>query len=255
MPAGYRDDLAFIHDAGFLSYAEHGADVVVAVLAHAGLAGGLVVDLGCGSGATAARLSDDGYDVLGIDRSPAMVALARRRARRARFRIGSFVDAPLPPCIAVTAIGEVVNYVFDRRNDDARLRALFRRVFAALRPGGFFVFDALGPGHVPGTGVRVGHREGPGWAVLVTVDEDRRRATLTRAITTFRRVQGGWRRDEETHEQRLLEPKRVERWLRDAGFSVRRLRGYGPLRLGRAHVGFVARKPGGRPGPRSRRTE
>jgi SAM-dependent methyltransferase len=243
MPSAYRKDLAFIHDAGFLTYADHASGVVVKTLRRAGIRRGLVVDLGCGSGATAARLSATGYDVLGVDLSPSMIALARKRVPRAVFRVTSWLDAEIPRCVAVTAIGEVLNYMLDRRNAGPTLAALFRRVHASLAPGGIFVFDVLLSGHVAGNGTRVGHREGDGWAVMVTVVEDRRRKTLARTITTFRRVGAHYRRDHEVHCQRLMSRNTIVALLRAAGFRVRALRRYGSLPLGRAHVGFVARKP------------
>jgi nucleoside-diphosphate-sugar epimerase len=50
-----------------------------------------------------------GHDVLGIDSSRAFIELARERAPRASFRVGSFADANLPEdCDAVLAIGEVL---------------------------------------------------------------------------------------------------------------------------------------------------
>ena len=81
---------------------------------------------------------------------------ARAAAPAARFEIASWVDAELPPCAAVTAIGEVVNYGFDPRGGDAALHALFARVHAAVAPGGVFVLDVAGPGRVPGGGPRPG---------------------------------------------------------------------------------------------------
>ena len=59
-----------------------------------------MVELGCGSGATAAALSEAGHEVLGIDASRAMVELARSRAPLARFRVGTWVDEPIPECDA-----------------------------------------------------------------------------------------------------------------------------------------------------------
>jgi len=44
-------------------------------------AGDRVLDLGCGTGALAARLARDGAQVTGIDSSPAMLAQARQRIR------------------------------------------------------------------------------------------------------------------------------------------------------------------------------
>jgi SAM-dependent methyltransferase len=180
--------------------------------------------------------------VLGIDISPGMLALARERVPDGRFIKGSLLTADLPPCVAVTAVGECINYLFDRGNTRPALARLFRRVHAALLPGGLFLFDVAGPGRVPGDGPQRIFREGDDWAVLVIAEEDRRRGLLTRRITSFRKVGELYRRDHEIHEQRLLAPGEVTRLLRAVSFRVRRLRGYGPLRFGPGHTGFLARK-------------
>ncbi len=119
-----------------------------------------MVDLGCGSGQWARELLRAGYRVLGIDISEAMIELAREKAPAAEFRVGSLFEAELPPCDAVTAVSEVLNYLFDPENEERGLEGVFGRVREALRPGGVFVFDVLGPGQVPpGTTVK-GHRVG-----------------------------------------------------------------------------------------------
>jgi trans-aconitate 2-methyltransferase len=79
----YAADLAYVHDAGFGDFARGAAPFLLERLQEAGLDGGLVVDLGCGSGVWAAELLDAGYDVLGIDVSQAMIALAHRAVPRA----------------------------------------------------------------------------------------------------------------------------------------------------------------------------
>jgi SAM-dependent methyltransferase len=156
------------------------APFVLDALAGAGVHGGFVVDLGCGSGPLAAALVRAGHRVLGLDLSPAMVALARRRVPRAEFRVASLHRASLPRCDAVVSVGECLNYAFDPRGACASLLPLFRRVHRALRPGGLLVFDLAGPGQVPeGAPVR-GFREGRGWAVLFEKEEDPRRRTLVR---------------------------------------------------------------------------
>jgi 2-polyprenyl-3-methyl-5-hydroxy-6-metoxy-1,4-benzoquinol methylase len=48
-------------------------------LVPASLAGAVVLDAGCGSGAQAQWLIDEGAEVIGIDLSPRMVEKARRR--------------------------------------------------------------------------------------------------------------------------------------------------------------------------------
>jgi SAM-dependent methyltransferase len=244
MAEAYHEDLAYIHDAGYGGYARSAAPVLLGALRRRGLDRGLVIELGCGSGILAAEISAAGYEVLGFDLSPGMIALARQRAPQARFRRQSLWAADFPACVAVVAIGECFNYLFDEGNTDKALGKLFRRVFAALCPEGLFLFDAAEPGRVPGSGVLYHNREGEDWAVLVALEEDRPRRLLTRRITSFRRVGKLYRRSHEVHQQRLLAGTELAGRLREVGFRVRLLRGYGPLRFPPGHVGLLARKPG-----------
>jgi SAM-dependent methyltransferase len=238
----YAPDLACIHDAGHGDVARHAATAMLDALRQRGMSGGRIVDLGCGSGIAAEQWCAAGYDVLGIDLSPAMIDLARRRAPRAEFRVGSFLDVEIPPCVAVTAIGECFSYLFDSARTDRRLDRLFVRVYESLPPGGLFLFDVVTPGRVPGGGPRQLHRVGDDWAVLVTAEEDRNRRLLTRHITSFRKVGDSYRRDSEVHRQRLFDPRELTARLRRVGFRVRRLRGYREFRFPRGVAGFLARK-------------
>ena len=183
------------------------------------------------------------HRVLGIDVSEAMVELARRRAPEAEFRVGSLFEVDIPPCVAVTAVSEVLNYLFDPENEDRGLARLFRRVYDALAPGGVFVFDVLGPGQVPpGTAAR-GFRLGEDWAVLSQREEDAKRGTLVRRIVSFRKVGEQYRRDDEVHRVRGVQPDELSAELRRVGFRVRKMRAYGGYRLAGGHAAFVARKP------------
>lgn len=120
---GYKDDLAYIHDVGFGDFAKQAAPGLLKILRQRGIAKGLVVDLGCGSGIWAHGLMKAGYEVLGVDISAAMIRLARKRAPQARFVKKSFLKMRLPQCAAVTAIGECFNYLFDKNNNP---KTLFR---------------------------------------------------------------------------------------------------------------------------------
>jgi SAM-dependent methyltransferase len=239
----YRDDLAYIHDAGFGSFAANAAPVLVEALRRGGVASGLVLDLGCGSGILARELIDAGYDVLGIDISPSMIALARARVPEARFREASLLTAELPPCVAVAAIGQCLNYLFDRTNSERALFRLLQRTYEAIAKGGLFLFDVAGPGRVPGPGPRKTFFEGDGWAVLVTAEEDRRHRRLTRRITSFRKVGDLYRRDQEIHRLRLIQRSDLARRLRRIGFRVRTLSGYGTFKFPAGSVGFLASRP------------
>lgn len=201
-----------------------------------------MVDAGCGSGVWARELSERGYQALGIDISVDMIRLARQQAPAAKFQVGSFLSAALPACDAVTSIGECVNYAFDRKRGKKGLAEFFRRVYRALRPGGVFIFDIVEPGVAGGAPPRR-FLEGPDWAILLEVREDRGRKTLTRRIVGFRRVGKLYRRSEETHRLHLYAGAELLAELRRAGFVARLLGGYGRFRFAAAHVGFLARKP------------
>jgi len=234
----YADELARIHDEGFGGFARAAAGEALTRLQGSGL----VVELGCGSGISTEILSDAGYDVLGIDISPAMLAIARSRAPRAQFRAGSVWDVELPRCAAVTAFGEVLNYAADERAGAARLPDLFARIFQALAPPGLFLFDVATPGrggaHSPGAQTI----EGPGWQLEAEVTEDTATRTLERRIAID--VHG--ERHTERHLLHLYEPRHVEECLDAAGFQYEALERYGDFGFWPGYAGFAAAKSSAR---------
>jgi SAM-dependent methyltransferase len=238
----YAADLAYIHDAGFGGLASAAAAELLGSLRLRGAKSGQIVDLGSGSGILARALSQAKYDVLGYDISADMIELARRRAPLAEFRCASCLDAKLPSCVAVTAIGEVFNYLFDARHASKRIWKVFDRVFAALEPGGLFMFDVAGLGRAGPQGRQRSYSEGDSWACLFSAEEDRRRRMLVRDIVTFRKEGELYRRDHEVHRLLLYPPAEIRAALRASGFGVKTLRGYGDVRFSRGWTGFLAYK-------------
>lgn len=239
----YGEDLAYIHDAGFGNTARDAAELLIGVLQRDGVEAGAVVELGCGSGILSEKMATAGYDVTGVDISPAFVELARRRVPGGRFFVGSLLTVELPPCVAVAAVGECVNYLFDDGNSAEALADLFARVYQALMPGGLFLFDTAEPGRVVGQEPVKTHIEGEDWAVLVTVEEDRLQRMLRRDITSFRKVGESYRRSREVHRLRLYPRAELEQRLVDIGFHVSLLNDYGGKPFPAGYVGFLARKP------------
>lgn len=234
----YRPDLARIHVAGFGFHWSGAAEAVLGWLRERGIDSGTVVDLGCGGGEWLGRLTEEGYDAVGIDASPEMIRMARKRAPRARLVAGSFADVELPPCDAVTSLGEPLNYLPGQRE----LRRTIRRVARALRPGGVFVFDVRHPPSRP-VGPREGARSGDGWFCHHAVEEDGVKGTIERRITTFTEgSRGRWRRDFEIHRLKVFPQAVVAAWLRDAGFVVSVRKGYGEYRLRRRQSVFLCRR-------------
>ena len=85
------------------------------------LSGRRVLDAGCGTGALAVDLARRGADVLAIDLSPTLVALAQERAPtdlgagRVDFMAGDMLKAPLGEFDHVVAMDSLIHY----RTDDA----------------------------------------------------------------------------------------------------------------------------------------
>jgi SAM-dependent methyltransferase len=237
----YACDLAYIHDRGFGKFARASAPGLLKLFRQSGITEGTVVDLGCGSGIWAKALADSGYQVTGVDISPAMIELARQRVPGGEFRVGSFLPFRMPPCRAVTALGEVFNYLFDPKNSLRTLRRVCQRIFDALTPKGLLVFDVAEPGRCQGLTQRF--VEGEDWTCLVEYRHDVPMRRLTRRIVSFRKVGDAYRRHEETHTQQLYPGTKVAEMLRGIGFRVRQVRSYGKYPLAERVVGVVARKP------------
>jgi SAM-dependent methyltransferase len=223
----YPADLARIHDEGFGDFARAAACELQRHLPPRGLA----VELGCGTGIGAALLTGLGYDVLGIDISPDMLAIARDRAPGAEFRQGSIWDIPIPRCAGVTAIGEVVGYAADDRAGAERLPELFARIHAALEPGGVFVFDFATPGRAGPPGVR----EGDGWTVRWETRETG--SELERRIT----IETGGETRVEVHRLHLYDDDAVAQLLDEAGFAAQRLERYCDFAFWPGYAAYAAR--------------
>lgn len=238
----YGADLSHIHHVGFGDFAIRSADGLLGVLREAGFHSGLVVDLGCGSGLLARQLIEAGYDVVGVDISPAMLAIAAATAPGARFVRASVYEFVFPPCVGITAIGEVLCYLATEAAE-ADLAPLFQRVYQALRPDGLFIFDVLLRSEWEPMRYRAS-REGEGWRVDVEVVEDPDRSLLTRRISTIREWEGGPRRSQEEHLVRTFSADELEQLLQSSGFEVRRQDHYGGVPLPPQRMAFIATKRG-----------
>jgi SAM-dependent methyltransferase len=115
-----------------------------------------VLDLACGAGAAAQVIAAAGCAVVGVDRSAAMLSIARARARDAGYDI-AFVEEDIryldeergtingePGILGSSSSFDLASCFYDSLNyliEDGDLARAFAGVAAALRPGGHFVFD------------------------------------------------------------------------------------------------------------------
>jgi tRNA (cmo5U34)-methyltransferase len=114
-------------------------DLLALGLPQDGGAGGLVLDLGGGTGALAAAIAErfPKVQVEIWDTDPAMLETARERCAGFGDRVAyverSFAD-PLPKCDAVAAC-----IALHHVKDLGVKAGIYRNIFAALKPGGIFV--------------------------------------------------------------------------------------------------------------------
>ena len=106
-----------------------------------------LLDLGCGTGTHALMFAQRGYAVTGVDRSPAMLELARKKAGGADTRLGSTPPAFVAGDIRTVQLARTFDAVLmlfavlGYQTSDADVTAAMRTVTTHLRPGGLFVCD------------------------------------------------------------------------------------------------------------------
>src|SRR5580704_14571821 len=158
----YQHDLALVHDRGHGQQADRCAPGIIELLAP--VRGGVVLELGCGSGALTRHLLSAGFQVIATDASPDMLALARASlGPDADLRRITLPEDPLPAADAVVSVGHAISYVADAAAVDRALVAMA----GALRPGGVLALDVcdLELGRIRAGELPVG-RAGPDCAVI-----------------------------------------------------------------------------------------
>ena len=214
----YRANLAHVHHSGFGFHADACARGLLALLASVRERDGLVVELGCGSGHLTRHLLKNAYRVIATDASPAMLELARREAANVEdFRLLVLPDDPIPAADAIVSVGHVLSYL----PDESAIRRALRAICGALRPGGVLALDICDL-HWGET-----RRNAPPFAsvndqwVLVTRFSVPAPNRFVREMTTLiRGDDGAWRRDDERHDNVLIDTSYVPELLRESGVDA-----------------------------------
>jgi SAM-dependent methyltransferase len=186
------------------------------------VAGGPVLELGCGSGLLTQRLAAAGLDVIGVDASRAMLRRARARcaahAGRVRLVPRDFAQLRLPP---VHPLAVACHDVLNHLPSEAAVRRALGAARRALVPGGAFVFDALTERAFATYWPDNVHRlDGPHGDVWMDCDWDPRRRRGTVHMTAYvKRGRGGWVRHETTLHEWAHDDGRLARALFAAGFD------------------------------------
>ncbi|KAB8143578.1 class I SAM-dependent methyltransferase [Chloroflexia bacterium SDU3-3] len=229
------------------------------VLARHPAPGRRALDLACGTGTLALMLADEGWDVLGVDGSQAMLALARAKAAaletagRASFALGDMRSFALGPQAApglrpssyhlATCTYDSLNYLLR----EEELAACFANVAHALAPGGLFFADMNTRHFLEHDWDPVIVDESEGFVQISQSDFDPASACSTMVVTGFAGDDvRGYQRFEETHVERAYPPETVARLLEQAGLAVEAAYDcftHQPPYEASQRIAWIARKP------------
>ena len=226
----YRPDLARVHHEGFAFHADGAAPGIVELLEPVRERGGLVVELGCGSGLLTRHLVDAGLRVIATDASPAMLELARTVAPgAAAIERLTLPDDPIPECDAIVSVGHALNYLPDATSIDRSLRA----IADALRPGGLMAIDLcdLMYGEARGDAPDTKGWVTDDWALVTRFDRPSPDRFVRQMAIFTRNHDGSWRRDDERHDNVLIEVAAVPALLADHGVEVTLASRFGSYQL------------------------
>ena len=121
---------------------EEWSDYISGLLKQYGNTGGLVLDLGCGTGSITECLAARGYDMIGVDNSAEMLEIAAGKREKSGHDIlylnQDMREFELYGTVsAIVSVCDSVNYIVE----EEELAQVFRLVNNYLDPGGIFIFD------------------------------------------------------------------------------------------------------------------
>ena len=99
----------------------------------------LILDIGSGTGQHVAALNDAGYPTVGLDLSPSMVGIAKKKYPNLKFKQGSALEFMLYPADSFTHIlclYFTIYYIKDKGR-------FIKNCFDWLKPGGYFILHLV----------------------------------------------------------------------------------------------------------------
>ncbi|MGI6107335.1 MAG: class I SAM-dependent DNA methyltransferase [Lachnospiraceae bacterium] len=197
---------------------------VSGLLRSRGVEGGLMLELGCGTGTLTELFAAEGFDMIGVDSSEAMLAEAVRKKEKSgsgilyleqdmrSFELYGTVASAVSLC-------DSMNYLTSRED----LLKVFRLVNNYLDPGGIFIFDLKTDHYFRTTADQIyadadaGYREGT-FSYIWEEEYDEEARENNTYLTLFLPERGGlFRRYDEVHTQKVWELSEIRETAEKAG--------------------------------------
>jgi len=170
-----------------------------------------ILDLACGTGVLAEKLSLEGYRVMGIDISPQMIQVAKSRANyNTSFEVHNMIDyQPDSRFDLVICTFDALNYL----SSLTEVKKVIQNVYTALINGGTFLFDFNTERLFKYLHNGIIHRKINGEEFIQYRNYD----SITRIATTRFLFSDG---TNEVHMQRAYESEEIQELLHQAGFTI-----------------------------------
>lgn len=229
------------------------AEYTLRIVRKFGLPVHTVLDLCCGTGSALQVFSELGWKGTGVDASPAMLALAKRKLKKYQVTLHQQTlprfEIPLPADLGfdlITSFYDSLNYMLKQTD----LKAAFRSAHRHLRPGGLFVFDmntAEALKVIWDSHVYADTRDDLAWIWKNIYNPTTRSADCV--ATFFVKSGHTYERFTEIHTERAYSNTLIKKLLRDSGFVVKgfyRCRTFEPATAKSYRICAVAQKPPGK---------
>jgi len=189
-----------------------------------------VLDLACGTGSLTWELAQAGYEMVGVDLSADMLAVAEEKCRNLEPRPVFFQEPmealrlPMEVDACVCCL-DSVNYVLQPK----KVAAAFKRVWECLRPGGLFLFDVDTPKKLEGMDGQVFLDETEEVFCVWRGEYSRKKRICSLWMDIFHREGEVWLRGEELHRERAYTDEELTGFLKEAGFT--KIKRHGELKM------------------------
>lgn len=200
------------------------SNYLISLLKEYGVANGLILDMGCGTGNMTQLLAKAEYDMIGIDNSEEMLSIAREKSKeegigkKILYLLQDMREFELYGTVkAVISICDSLNYILEEQE----LKKVFQLVNNYLDPKGLFIFDINTEykyKEMLGDTTIAENREDTSfiWENYYYEEERINEYDLTIYIKENKDL---FRRYEETHYQRAYSLDTIRRLLEEAGLE------------------------------------
>lgn len=201
---------------------EKRADYFCRLLSLCGITGGILLDLGCGTGSMSIEMAKRGFDVIGVDSSVGMLNEARRKC----FESGKDILLLNQNMQEIDLFGTVDAAIcvldgINHLSSSDEVKRTFEKVSLFMNPGGIFAFDVNTLfKHEKILADNAFIYELDGMFCTWQNSFNQGDGSVDIDLDFFEEEDGVYYRSSESFTERAYELDEIKQWLEDAGFEI-----------------------------------